>query len=220
MQVVSFISDSTIECAPFTWGLTLFSFGCNLHCKMCEGYNYEIVTNKNNITDNAISVIRKNITPLHDCVVFLGGEPTIWGEKLVEALKFCKSRGLYTKIFTNGMLPDVVNEINEMKLCDAWSVDFKGLSDIKENFGVDDLDYLLNVNKTLVNIMEHELPLEIRTTFFEGNEKDRESIIGRQEGIIKNYKDKCKGVYAKYIIQEDIRVLRNGGNNGNNKVCG
>ena len=215
MKIVSYINDSTIECAPFTWGLTLFSFGCNLHCKMCEGYNYEIVTNKDNITNDAISVIKNNITPLHDCVVFLGGEPTIWGDNLIKALKFCKDKGLHTKIFTNGMLPDVVNEINEMKLCDAWSVDYKGIHNIKENFGINDLDYTLNVNKTLVNIMAYRLPLEIRTTFFEGNEADREDITNSKTELIERYKEKNDGIYAKFIPQEDIRVLRNGGNNGN-----
>ncbi len=217
MKIVSYISDSTIECAPFNWGLTLFSYGCNLHCKMCEGYNYEVVTNKDNITDDAISVINKAITPLHDCVVFLGGEPTIWDEDLIKALNYCKSKGLHTKIFTNGMRPDIVNKINEAKLCDAWSVDFKGLSNIKENFGVDDLDYILNVEKTIVNIMSYRLPLEIRTTFFEGNNSEREEIVRKQEDVIRNYKERCNGVYANYIIQEDIRALRNGGNKDGNR---
>ncbi len=216
MKIVSYITDSTIECAPFTWGMTLFSYGCNLHCKMCEGYNYEIVTNKDNITDDAISVIDKNITPLHDCVVFLGGEPTIWGEELIEALKFCKSKGLHTKIFTNGMRPDIVSKINEAKLCDVWSVDFKGLNNIKENFGVDDLDYILYVERTIMDIMSYRLPLEIRTTFFEGNNSEREEIVRKQEDVIRNYKERCNGVYAKYIIQEDIRTLRNGGNKDGN----
>ena len=217
MKIVSHISDSTIECAPFTWGLTLFSYGCNLHCKMCEGYNYEIVTNKDNITDDAIPIIEKAITPLHDCVVFLGGEPTIWGDDLIEALKYCKTKRLHTKIFTNGMKPDVVEKINDLKLCDAWSVDFKGLHNIKGNFGIDDIDYFININKTLLNIMKYELPLEIRTTFFEGNEADRGEIIEKQEEIIKNYKERCNNVYANYIIQEDIRTLRNGGNKDGNR---
>lgn len=216
MKIVNYITDSTIECAPFSWGLTLFSYGCNLHCKMCEGYNYEIVTNKDNITDDALTIIDKAITPLHDCVVFLGGEPTIWGNKLMKALMYCKSKGLHTKIFTNGMNPNLVDTINTSKLCDAWSVDFKGLHNIEENFGINGIDYFININKTLLNIMKHELPLEIRTTFFEGNEADREEIIEKQEEVIKNYKERCNNMYAKYIIQEDIRTLRNGGNtNGN-----
>ena len=183
---------------------------------MCEGYNYEIVTNKDNITDDAISVIDKAITPLHDCVVFLGGEPTIWDEDLIKTLNYCKSKGLHTKIFTNGMKPDIVNKINEAKLCDAWSVDFKGLNNIKENFGVDDLDYILNVEKTIVNIMSDRLPLENRTTFFEGNNLEREEIVRKQEEVIKNYKERYKDVYAKFIPQEDIRTLRNGGNSNGN----
>ena len=74
MQIVNFIKDSTIECSPFNWGLTLFSYGCNFKCKMCRGYNYEKVTDKANIIGEARAIIEENITPLHDCVVFLGGE--------------------------------------------------------------------------------------------------------------------------------------------------
>ena len=46
MKIVSIIRDSFIECAPFTWGISLFSFGCNLKCDFCKGYNYETVTNE------------------------------------------------------------------------------------------------------------------------------------------------------------------------------
>ena len=60
MQIVNFIKDSTVECSPLKWGLTLFSFGCNLHCKMCEGYNYETVTNKDNIIGEAKDIIFKD----------------------------------------------------------------------------------------------------------------------------------------------------------------
>ena len=118
MQIVNYIKDSTIECSPFSWGLTLFSFGCNFHCKMCDGYNYEKVTNKDNIIGNAKEIIEQNITPMHDCVIFLGGEPTIWGDKLIEALKFCHEKGLKTKIFSNGYNYKIIEKINESNFWD------------------------------------------------------------------------------------------------------
>ena len=112
MQIVNFIKDSTVECSPFNWGLTLFSFGCNLHCKMCEGYNYEKITNSENIIGEATEIIQQNITPLHDSVVFIGGEPTIWGDQLENALKLCHEKGLKTKIFSNGVNSEVIERIN------------------------------------------------------------------------------------------------------------
>lgn len=207
MKIVNVIKDSFQECAPFKWGLTLFSHGCNLCCDICKGYNYEMVMNKENIIGDAIEIITKNITSMHDSVIFIGGEPTIYGEKLIQSLKFCKDRGLKTKIFTNGMLPSVVQSICDKKLCDAWSVDYKGISDsIAPFIGIEAESYLTNIRKTIKYIIENKLPLEIRTTFFDGNIKDKEIIKGRmvllKEGIYKKYN---KYPYFKYIEQYDIR---------------
>ena len=202
MQIVNFIKDSVVECSPFNWGLTLFSFGCNFHCKMCDGYNYEKVNDKNNIVGNAIEIIKDNITPMHDCVIFLGGEPTIWGEKLKEALKYCHSLGLKTKIFSNGFNCATIEDINNEKLCDAWSIDFKGLHNIQQEFGIPAQDYLMNIDYSINDIARRKLPLEIRTTFYSGNEQWREDI--------KKYVEKTflrKYPQIKYIEQEDVRGI-------------
>lgn len=202
MQIVNFIKDSTVECSPFNWGLTLFSFGCNFHCKMCEGYNYEKVNDSSNIIGDAISIIQDNITPMHDCVVFIGGEPTIWGDKLKEALRFCHEKGLKTKIFSNGFNHDFIESINNEKLCDAWSIDFKGLNNIQQEFGVPAQDYLLHVGYSISDIAERDLPLEIRTTFYIGNEQWRKDIISYVKNTFLSRYPKIK-----YIEQEDVRSL-------------
>ena len=202
MQIVNFIKDSTIECSPFNWGLTLFSYGCNFKCKMCKGYNYEKVTNKDNIIGEARTIIEENITPLHDCVVFLGGEPTIWGAELVGALRVCHAKGLKTKIFSNGYNHELVEEINNQGLCDAWSIDFKGLHNIQEQFGVPASNYLINVDYSINDIAGRNLPLEIRTTFYDGNEEWKKDI---EDYVKEKYLDKYKNI--KYIEQEDVRDL-------------
>ena len=202
MQIVNFIKDSTVECSPFNWGLTLFSYGCNFKCKMCEGYNYEKVTNKANIIGTARTIIEENVTPLHDCVVFLGGEPTIWGAELIGCLRVCHAKGLKTKIFSNGYNCEFIEEINNQGLCDAWSIDFKGLHNIKEEFGVPASDYLRNVTYSINDIAQRGLPLEIRTTFYYGNEQWREEIKNHvKENFILKYPN------IKYIEQEDIRGI-------------
>ena len=112
MQIVSIVKDTFIESAPFNWGISLFSFGCNLQCSFCKGYNYETVTNTKNIIGNAISILEAEVKPCHDCVIFIGGEPTIWGNKLIEALKWCKDHNKKTKIFSNGLNYEVIKDIN------------------------------------------------------------------------------------------------------------
>ena len=59
MQIVSIVKDTFIERAPFNWGISLFCFGCNLSCSFCKGYNYESVTNPNNIIGNVIDILEK-----------------------------------------------------------------------------------------------------------------------------------------------------------------
>ena len=105
------------------------------------------------------------------------------------------------------MLPEMVKKICDMELCDAWSVDYKGISNnIAPYIGVKADKYLKNIKKTLICIIKNKLPLEIRTTFFEGNEKDRELIKKRmihlEQGVFKIYPDYP---YFRYIEQEDMR---------------
>ena len=202
MQIVNFIKDSTVECSPFNWGLTLFSLGCNFHCKMCEGYNYEKVTDPNNVVGSAIEIIEKNVTPMHDCVVFIGGEPTIWDEKLEAALEFCHKKGLKTKIFSNGFNSTLIEKINNKRLCDAWSIDFKGVHNIQQEFGVAAQDYLPRVEYSIIDIAQRGLPLEVRTTFYSGNIQWQEDI---REYVQKNFLYKFPSI--KYIEQDDVREL-------------
>ena len=113
MKIVSIVKDSFIEIARYNWGISLFSFGCNLQCSFCKGYNYETVTNKNNIIGEAIEIMEAEVKPCHDCVIFIGGEPTIWGDSLIEALKWCKERGKKTKIFSNGFNYAIIKKMKQ-----------------------------------------------------------------------------------------------------------
>lgn len=206
MQIVSVVKDSFIESAPFNWGVSLFSFGCNLQCSFCKGYNYETIMDKNNIIGDVFSILEEYVKPCHDCVIFIGGEPTIWGDTLIEALKWCKDQGKKTKIFSNGLDDHIIKKINEQNLCDAWSIDYKGLKDNVGNYiGVDGELYHQKVMNSINDIIQHNLPLEIRTTYFEGNEKDREEIRKDIKGIEDYMKSNGFTKYYRYFEQEDFR---------------
>ena len=206
MKIVSVVRDSFIESAPFTWGISLFSFGCNLQCEFCKGYNYETVTNEKNVIGDVIEVLKAEVTPAHDCVIFIGGEPTIWGDDLIEALAWCRDHSKKTKIFSNGYNFNVIEKINNLHLCDAWSIDYKGTPEhVGSYIGVSADKYCMNVDKTLADIIRRNLPLEIRTTYFEGNIDDKDKI---REGIkaIEEYMQACQyDAYYKYFEQDDFR---------------
>lgn len=206
MDIVNIVKDSFIESAPFNWGISLFSFGCNLQCSFCKGYNYETVTNRNNIIGDALTILKNEVKPCHDCVIFIGGEPTIWGDDLLAALTWCQSRGKKTKIFSNGYNYKLVQRINSLGLCDAWSIDYKGLKGKVGNYiGVDGEKYYDNMMESIQNIIQHNLPLEIRTTYFEGNIEDKENIR-KEVDKIKEYMDNNSyHNYFKYFEQKDFR---------------
>lgn len=208
MQIVNVVKDSFIESAPFNWGISLFSFGCNLECSFCKGYNYETVTNPNNIRGEVIETLEKEVQPCHDCVIFIGGEPTIWGDDLINALKWCKEHDKKTKIFSNGYNSNLIKEINDLCLCDAWSIDFKGLKD-KVSCYVSEEDYYDNDVESIKDIINHNLPLEIRTTYFTGNEEDKEAIRKELKSIEEYMNLKGFNNYYKYFEQKDFRETLN-----------
>lgn len=206
MKIVSIVKDSFIESAPYNWGISLFSFGCNLQCSFCKGYNYETVTNKNNIIGEAIEIMEAEVKPCHDCVIFIGGEPTIWGDSLIEALKWCKERGKKTKIFSNGFNYTIIKKIIDLNLCDAWSIDYKGLREsVGKYIGVDGSSYFVNMLASINYIIDKNLPLEIRTTYFSENLKDKEAIREDIRKIEELMKEKGYSSYYKYFEQDDFR---------------
>lgn len=192
MWIVDIIKDSFQEYKD-NISLVLFSYGCNFHCHGC--YNYDQVTDEKNIKGDSKELINKFITPLHDAVVFLGGEPTIWKEDLIESAMHVKKSGLKVKVFTNGFLPNIIDALNDFKLVDAYSVDFKTVCNVSEivNVKMNDEKYLYKVNLSLKNIIGKKIPLEIRTTKF------KNVNVEEVQEYVKN-----KYPFVKHIIQEDF----------------
>ena len=179
MQIVSVIQDAFQEYQN-EHSLILFSYGCNSDCYHC--YNKETVTNPKNIIGSAIDVMEKHLTPMHTAVVFLGGEPTIH-DKLLDTCWYVKNKlKLKTKIFTNGLLPDKVLEINAAGLCDAWSIDFKCISTPIGVLGINISagDYIANIHICVESCRKTNVPIEIRTTCLN-------SINDNQIGDIQKY---------------------------------
>ena len=91
-------------------------------------------------------------------------------------------------------------------MCDAWSIDYKGLRDKVCNYiGVNGEKYYDNMVKSIKDIIQHNLPLEIRTTYFKNNIKDKNKI---RENIkkIEDYMNTNKyTAYYKYFEQDDFR---------------
>lgn len=197
MQLVNYIQNSALETMPFNFGLVLFSQGCNLSCEMCKGYNYEHVINEDNIIGDALTLIKNKSNPLDDCVVFLGGEPTIHHKKLSEAMQLCKTLNLKTKLFTNGILDNEIKELISTGLCNAVSLDYKGTKNIREKIGIDitDVQYNNKIKKLIRFINSKKVYIEVRLTL-----TTLTDIVEVEE--IKHF---CNLYNTKLIIQKDFR---------------
>lgn len=166
MQIVSIIKDSFQEYEG-EHSLVLFSKGCNLNCYRC--YNYDQV-NCESIGD-AINIIDKNITPLHSAVVLLGGEPTIH-YSIDEVCEYIKNKELKVKLYTNGILPVVIERLVKSNLLDSISIDLKGVANIAKLTGsaVSDESYLGAVKKSIT--AARDINIEVRTTIFDISDKE------------------------------------------------
>lgn len=184
LKLSSFIQDSFQEFDGL-YSLVLFSQGCNLNCPGC--YNKGVHSKENY---SAIEVLKEKINPLHEGVVFLGGEPTLWDD-LPQLIGYVKDKGIKVKVYTNGLRPEVTKEI--VKDTDSFSIDLKTLLDDKNVLGVDFKDYLTKVTESIRIILDNNKKLEVRTTKWKG--------VNHEE-IIKFMKNNFPMV--KHIIQEDF----------------
>lgn len=104
----------------------IFLGGCNLSCPTC--HNFDMAWNMEKlpvITKNEIRSFLKERAVWLDGVTITGGEPTTvpnLGEILYEIGKF----NLPVKLDSNGMLPDILEDILEQGLAKQFAIDVKG----------------------------------------------------------------------------------------------
>lgn len=192
MQIVSVIRDSFQEYEGYQ-SLVLFSGGCNYRCYGC--YNLKMIL-EGNVVGEAVDIIEACLTPMHEAVVFLGGEPTIWGESLVSSARKATEKGMRVKLYTNGSNPSVVKDMADLGLLHAVSVDVKTVENCGDFLGIDidDETYLGSLIDTIDYIRNSGIELEIRTTNFP-EKIDVEKVVSF---VRKNF----PGV--KHIIQRDF----------------
>ena len=194
LEIVSIIRDSFQEFED-KWSLVVFCKGCNLKCPEC----YNLGCNSFSETISIDYILKNEINQAHEAIVFLGGEPTIWDKDLSKALKASKKIGLDTKVFSNGILPKVVSDLNNEKLVDAYSLDLKAVRNVNNVVGVQmtDSDYLKKVCDSINNILEYGLNLEIRTTKWDCIIDQVDEI---KDFMIREYPE------IKHIIQEKFEI--------------
>lgn len=195
MKIVEIIKDSWQEYHPYQ-SLVLFSFGCNLKCPRC--YNLKQINDSSTIIGDAIPLLEKHLNPMHEAVVFLGGEPTVWGEDLIESARFVKEKNLKTKVYTNGLYPKVIKELLDKNLIDAWSIDIKTVEpNILQVLGVpvNLQKYLSLINESIELIKNSNTDLELRTTAW------AEVDVEKVQEYTKKYYSEFNHIIAKDFLE-------------------
>lgn len=102
----------------------IFLGGCNLCCPFC--HNASIVKKEESLLneENVLKEIEKRSSFLN-AVVVTGGEPTIYGSKLISLLESLRKLHLKIKLDTNGTNPKLLKQILESDLVDYVAMDIK-----------------------------------------------------------------------------------------------
>src|SRR6056297_232562 len=103
---------------------TVFTSGCNFNCSYC--HNKSLIIKKEGIIDEReIFDYFKKRSNMLDALVITGGEPTLYGDELID---FCNNFKKYfpnrlLKVDTNGSRPEMIESLSDT--ADFCAMDFK-----------------------------------------------------------------------------------------------
>lgn len=166
VNLAGIVPFSTIDLRDKT-AIVFFLAGCPFRCIYCQ--NYEYLDYKNLVDVDEIKSMIDRAEEFVDGVVFSGGEPTLQPIPLFDLLKYCKRKGLYTGIQTNGYMYDVVNKC--LSYLDLISMDVKAPLN-KEIYsticGIDEkaAESAIESIKKILNDERLVLRLEVKTTIY------------------------------------------------------
>jgi len=147
---------------PGEMSFVIFMGGCNLKCLYC--HNKDIVEKSAKIYENdkiiKMLIDRKRFI---NAVTITGGEPTIYGDKLIDLIIKIKELGFKIKLDTNGLNPNIIKRLIDNYLIDFIAMDIKNTFErYEETTGVSvDIGKL---KKSIMLIENSNINYEFRTT--------------------------------------------------------
>ena len=141
-----------------------------------------------------------------DGVCITGGEPTLHKD-LVPFIRRVKEMGFLVKLDTNGLFPDVVEEIMDTDLVDYWAIDIKHTKE-KYSLATGKKIPVEKIERSVQLLMERAKDYEFRTTVVPGihEEKDFEEIADWIDGARAYYLQEFRE--GKVLRPEIIDVTR------------
>ncbi len=176
--VISGVMPFSCNDYPKEISYVIFLGGCNFRCPYCHNSSIVNMTSEKISLEYVLNDIN-NRKKLIDSVVITGGEPTIYGESLIEFIKKIKELGFKIKLDTNGTNPDIIKRILNLKLINYIAMDIKNIFEkYNETSGV--IVNINNIKESIELIENSKLDYEFRVTVSKTfhNEEDIR-IIGK-----------------------------------------
>jgi pyruvate formate lyase activating enzyme len=154
---------------PGKLACTVFLSGCNFRCPFC--YSKELVLpeeikNQPEISEKCFFEFLNEKKEMLEGCVLCGGEPTVYGNDLVEFIKKIKERGFLVKLDTNGTDPEMIKKLIDDNLVDYVAMDIKAPL-TKEKYakasGKEDVD-IDKIKKSISLIKDSNVDYEFRST--------------------------------------------------------
>ncbi|KKP57869.1 MAG: Anaerobic ribonucleoside-triphosphate reductase activating protein [Candidatus Moranbacteria bacterium GW2011_GWF1_34_10] len=175
---------------------TVFTVGCNFRCSFC--HNPELVLGSQfvahgNENEKEFFKFLKSRKGKLEAVCITGGEPTIQKD-LIEFIVKVKKMGYLVKLDTNGMRPDVLKKVLDMKIVDYVAMDIKNSLKNYEKTVCTKVD-LERIKMSAEMIMNSRVNYDFRTTVVPGihSEKDFEEIAewigGAKKYFLQRFRD-------------------------------
>jgi len=162
--IKGFRSNSLLDW-PGRLSAIMFLPNCNFRCPFCHsGDLAKGTTSLPDLSFEKIAGVLNERSSWIDGVVVTGGEPTLWGQKLVNLLTEIKKLGFGVKLDTNGTNPDLLHALIEKEFVDAVHMDVKGPIDERYKtscgceFNPDD------IKRSIALLRDSAIEVEFRTT--------------------------------------------------------
>lgn len=163
MKIAGFIKTTLLDWDGMV-ACTVYLAGCNFRCPYC--HNKEIVLNADTVDEinekDVLTYIENNLDFI-DGVVVSGGEPLMDGDigKFLRKLKALKVK---VKIDTNGLFPEVLDDLMGAGLVDAVAMDVKSSLNERYNAVAGTSVDLDKIRKSIEIIINSGIDHEFRTT--------------------------------------------------------
>lgn len=156
------INPSSYIDYPQEIAFVIFTGGCNFNCPYC--HNKQIVAKTTKIYNiEEVLAMLKERQGFITAVTITGGEPTIYGEQLIQLIKKIKGLNYKIKLDTNGSNPLLIKKILDLNLIDYIAMDIKNTFSKYEQTINQKFDLSL-IKQSLNYIENSNIKYQFRTT--------------------------------------------------------